>query len=650
MSVSSPNNPRGHPKDAKSRKAPAENSKKFLREFFSPEYGGKPKRCNNKDVQCGLPGLARGTDWPTVDPSSAPSGGPSGDGGAGGGGGGVGASVAASKEKQTMSTRFRREMSFGGAGRVAAPPKELGSNPEELRKQFTQQEEMEPPVVVSADEVEVVDEPSRYSSGEGEEMSGGDEGGMAMAEGDSPDTAVEVGEEEVAADEAADSEEANEGADESRVEEGSMTFRSGNDDPSEVHELTPEEAAEVEVVSDEAPDMGMEPDKESPCVCPCGPSGGENIPVVEETDVEFLGGDDEDEEEGGPSGRGKEEAYAYACTAGEAESPSKGPSGDPSKTVEEEDKHAKAVAAELVEVLTPIEALGEVDIADVELDLFNEDSENPHYTVMVKGEPVAKIALSDQALPPEHSDMFLQDEYPQTVLEGIENFGIQDTLQSVHARYYASKAYEGAVAAKMKEAAMADLAAESRRHIAKVKDDLSNVAALVIEGSLKNYIVTNPLRDALVQQMRRAGVDADAAVDLVEEAFREAGATYFNTILAKAEEWMGAPKEAMEHHVKEITGMSYRHPGYALASEEDDIPEAIEPEEVPQMTTASVPRNVPLRTAGAPAPQARTAEASQNLSGNWQADKAAWKSRLNLFGRVASVALANAGKLDKSGK
>jgi hypothetical protein len=267
---------------------------------------------------------------------------------------------------------------------------------------------------------------------------------------------------------------------------------------------------------------------------------------------------------------------------------------------------------------------------------------------MVSGEPVAKIALSDQTLPPEHSDMFLQEEYPQSVLEGIETFGLQDTLQSVHARYYAARAYEGSVATRMKEAAAEELADTAKRHIAKVKDDLSNVAALVVEASLKNYIVTNPLRDALVANFHRAGIDSDAALDLVEDAFREAGAEYINTILNKAEEWMGAPKEAMEHHIKEITGMSYRHPGYAVADAEEDIPEAIEPESIPQMTTAAAPRNVPVRTVAAPTPQTRVASTPQNLSGNWQADKDEWKRRLNLFGRTASKAMAlSADKLGR---
>jgi hypothetical protein len=86
--------------------------------------------------------------------------------------------------------------------------------------------------------------------------------------------------------------------------------------------------------------------------------------------------------------------------------------------------------------------------------------------------------------------------------------------------------------------------------------------------------------------------------------------------------------------------MNYRHPGYATADAEDEIPEAVEPEQVPMISTASVPRNVPLRTmAPQVAPQARTADAQ--FTGNWQADRDAWKQRLNLFGHVASKSLAN---------
>jgi hypothetical protein len=518
--------------------------------------------------------------------------------------------------------KFRKDLTVN-QNKTAAPPKEMGSDPASLHQTFAKGEE---PVVVDETEVEVLDEPELEAPEVGEPE--GAEG-CGCGSGMSPDEPVEVGEEDVSyGDPSAVRASVRRTAEEVLAEE---LLASEEDEPVEVGE------EDVEAMGDDVAEMSAP----SSSGCSCVPAGepSSDIPEVGEDEVEFLGGDEADEEEG------KAPAYASARKACEQQAKTDEPSA-PSHSPSEEKapwkdpSSQKEVAAELVEVLTPIEALGEIDINDVELNLFNEESENPHYTVMVKGEPVAKIALADQTLPQDQHDLFLQQDYPQFVLEGIEQFGLADTLQSVHARYYAAKAMEGKVAAEMKKSAVADLAIQAKRHVAKIKDDLSNVAALVIEGSLKNYITENPLRDALVQQMRSAGVDADAAIDLVEEAFRAAGSQYFTMVLNKAEEWMGAPKEAMEHHVKEITGMNYRHPGYSTADAEDEIPEAVEPEQAPMISMASVPRNIPLRTmAPQSAPQPRTAEAQ--FTGNWQADRAEWKKRLNLFGHVASKSLSN---------
>jgi hypothetical protein len=519
--------------------------------------------------------------------------------------------------------KFRKEMQVTNP-KTAAPPKEMGSDPATMHQTFAKGEE---PVEVDPEEVEVMDEPSDEPSGlPGPSGCGCPSGGP---EGMSPEEAVEVGEEEVEFGEPSH-------------HRGSTEHTADDMGESEGGDEGGGDVAEGAAEEEEGAPMGMEPSG-GPSGCVCVPAGqAEDIPEVGEEEVEFLGGEEEDEDEGVEKAEAMYAAARQACQQqAKSEDPS-APSHSPSevKAPWKDPSSQKEAAAELVEVLTPIEALGEIDINDVELNLFNEESENPHYTVMVKGEPVAKIALQDQTLPQDQHDLFLQDDYPQFVLEGIEQFGLGDTLQSVHARYYAAKAMEGTVAVEMKKAAAAELEVQSKRHVAKIKDDLSNVASLVIEGSLKNYIVENPLRDALVQQVRSAGVDADAAVDLVENAFREAGSQYFTMILNKAEEWMGAPKEAMEHHIKEITGMNYRHPGYATADAEDEIPEAVESEEVPMVSTASVPKNVPLRTTAPQMPaQARTADTK--MTGNWQADRDAWKQRLNLFGHVASKSLAN---------
>jgi len=182
----------------------------------------------------------------------------------------------------------------------------------------------------------------------------------------------------------------------------------------------------------------------------------------------------------------------------------------------------------------------------------------------------------------------------------------------------------------MRTAAVSDMAADHQTRMAETKDHLINAANIVLQGSLKNYILENPLKDALVARMRAAGVDEVAAVNAVEDAWMEAAPQFFSATLAKAEEWLGAPEGVLEHHIKEISAMHYRHPGFGPSQEEIAVAAQVQhssiPTSVPVRTTASVPYTPQQRRAAAP-------------SGQW--DKETWKQRLNLPGRVAQASMAN---------
>jgi hypothetical protein len=224
--------------------------------------------------------------------------------------------------------------------------------------------------------------------------------------------------------------------------------------------------------------------------------------------------------------------------------------------------------------------------------------------------------------------MFLDEDYPRFVLEGVQNFGLDQTLKSINARYYAAAAQEGNLAAQMKQAAAEQLESEHRIRLAEMKDTLMNTANIVLEGSLKNYIIENPLRDEMVRLMKSAGVDEHAAVDIFEEAFRSKGPQTIRAIFTKAEEWMGAPEGVLEHHINEITKMNYRHPGYSDFYEEDEIPQ----EPAPMVQAHTVPQNVPLRTV-----------ASTQSQSSHQYDKEYWKKQMNLHGNLVQASLSNKG-------
>lgn len=386
--------------------------------------------------------------------------------------------------------------------------------------------------------------------------------------------------------------------------------------------------SEVESLGEEAP-----LDTEGPCPTGCEPetvkeempAEDEGILDVGEDEVEFVdeaGGAEEKEGYGRP--RAPE---ATAMEEEEVDEP------EMTEASAEDDEVAAGSASNtdaIYETLGNIEALADVQADQVDLILTREDSNDPQYVVLVDGNPVAKVALSDQpeSLTTDHPEMFLDEDYPRFVLEGVDNFGLDQTLKSINARYYAAAAQEGALAQQMKTAAAVQLESEHRVRLAEMKDTLLNTANIVLEGSIKNYILDNPLRDEMVRLMKSAGVDESSAVDIFEQAFRSKGPETIRAIFTKAEEWMGAPEGVMEHHINEITKMNYRHPGYDQYA--DQYEEEI-PYEQPVVQAHAVPQSVPLRT---------MASAQQRQQPAQQYDKEYWKKQLNLHGNLVQASLA----------
>jgi len=384
---------------------------------------------------------------------------------------------------------------------------------------------------------------------------------------------------------------------------------------------------EEELTMDLGEEMMEAPDQPAgPCPPGCEPLTEEEEPEegileVDEGDVEIV--DDEED---------KKEAVVSA------------------EEEEEEDKDKKEAAVEadaapestdvVYETIGDIESYANVNPERVDLFLTNEETDNPHYVVMIDGDPVAKVAFADQPDNPQIRDLFMMDEYPNYVIKGIGQFGLDDMLNTLNARPYSAKASSGEVAAQMKQAATVEMEADYRKRMADTKDALLNTANIVLQGSLKNYILDNPLRDALVSGFRSAGVDENYAIDIIEEAFREVGQQYFANVLAKAEEWLGAPEGVLDHHIKEITAMPYRHPGYVRHDDEIAVAQTAPPSE-----PVEIPANVPLRTVSSPTSKAQEAAtrqaATQGDTTNWRAQKAVWQRQLNLGGRMAEAAMSN---------
>ena len=328
-----------------------------------------------------------------------------------------------------------------------------------------------------------------------------------------------------------------------------------------------------------------------------------DLPELDEEEVEEVAecppgcvpeSEADDDEEGEEEGE-EEEAEGEEEEDEEEEEEAEG------EEEEEEAKEASVTAdADNFAYVLAEDQFDSMDARDLDFPIYDSEGENPHYLVLHKGEPVAKIALQDQEMPEDHRGPFLSEKYVRTLQGSIERVGMADTLQNVNAKVYAAAASRGKIADEMKTAAKSEMDAAFRNNVANLQDNLLNTVTLAIDASVKNVILENPLKEALVVSMRKAGVSERGAVEIVESAFREKGTEYFQSLARTAEEWMGMPDEAYKSITSMVSTAGYVHPedrnsGYVF-DDEDSIHEADARDE--EINT--VPRNVPLRSVASP--------------------------------------------------
>jgi hypothetical protein len=308
----------------------------------------------------------------------------------------------------------------------------------------------------------------------------------------------------------------------------------------------------------------------------------------------------------------------------------------------EEEKEASASGI-LVERLYNDHDL--VDLKDAEWTLIpfgmkngQATAEDPHYVLFADGNPVASVHFSDQNLQG-HEAMFTRPSYPERIKEGIKRFGVAETFKQIKARYYSATAFKGDVAKHVKADVQKKLEAERREKLAELKDHFLNTTALVLEGSVKNYWGENPLKEALQAHIVSLGVDENRAIDLIEASWKDAASDYFEVVVNKADELMGAHPEVLRHHASEISNMKWRHPGYE--PEDDSIPVAGSNQRrgfanVPVATSSHTQQAAPAPVQPTPDPESRPASPSER--------RAAWKDQLGLNRKFVNATSANFGK------
>lgn len=245
--------------------------------------------------------------------------------------------------------------------------------------------------------------------------------------------------------------------------------------------------------------------------------------------------------------------------------------------------------------------------------------EDPSYVVLANSRPIGEIRMSDLTDVDEEDRhaLFTAESFPKGIVQAAEHLGAANVLSDLGLRYYANLVTRRQADAAAKTAVQADLEEAFQTRAADLKQRFINNVLLAVEASNKNLFLDNPLRDAIRENFRGAGVPDAVVVDLFEDAMQKAGSNYFLAMVQKADEWLGFEKEALTQIESTIKDAGYSHPADRGVQIEADVYEG---------AVRSAP-TVPIRTM-APAPQ-REAEVNE-----WDASESAIKNVLRNAGTI----------------
>lgn len=198
--------------------------------------------------------------------------------------------------------------------------------------------------------------------------------------------------------------------------------------------------------------------------------------------------------------------------------------------------------------------------ADISLHLFNEKSSDPHWLVCADGQPVAQIRLSDQEDAERVAKVFTTDAYAHGIVNAAARLDLAEVLEGARARTYVAAVKSADAYQQLENQLKAAASDELRRAKANLRNDMVNTLNLVVTAQTKNFIVANALKDALFNRMRQAGIESDRAVAIIEAAWQEKSAEYFEDCFKQAMKWMDLHPEAYHDLQEQIAGMPQRTP------------------------------------------------------------------------------------------
>jgi hypothetical protein len=181
-----------------------------------------------------------------------------------------------------------------------------------------------------------------------------------------------------------------------------------------------------------------------------------------------------------------------------------------------------------------------------------------HWILCANGNPLAQITLRDQENAEKIAAHFVSADYARSVMSGIEAHGLKKTLEAVKAKPYVAIVDTAKKAKELSAKLSASSEETLREKLATIKANYVDNLDLVLEASANNFIVENPLKDALISAMATMGIPANTASELVDNAFFSQGASTFSQLLNKADEWSKLTSDARHEIVNALHAVGRR--------------------------------------------------------------------------------------------
>jgi len=214
------------------------------------------------------------------------------------------------------------------------------------------------------------------------------------------------------------------------------------------------------------------------------------------------------------------------------------------------------------EPLASFESLASVNKEQIDMTLYNEDSENPVWNVTVAGVPTAKIQLKNQMHSEEIRAVFCSDDYAKDLMVHCEKTGFVQTMNKVKADFWSNFTSNKKVAERFQKEAAASFGLERKRLLATFKQDFRTCMNIVSAGMSKNFYpdMGNPIKEHLFTNLRTVGLPEQTAISVVEKSFAEGAAPYFDALFEKSEEYMNLTSDARKEIAAAIShGKALEH-------------------------------------------------------------------------------------------